>query len=171
VYLREISDSREFTIKADDPATQSVETVDVLTDIETGSMIGQWRAANSNVLADLLLEDSARVTALVSSAVEEGFRRAGYKVVSADSAKSENAIAVDAQVLRFWTYQTGSWTFRFTFEIEVELTGEVANLESGRRIETSTFLRSAVAGRPQSFGNTIDLGMEKFMETLASELQ
>ena len=171
VYVREISDDRDFAIKAAEPATESVQTVDELTEIETGSMIGQWRTASSQVLADLLLEDSNRVTTFVSSAVEEGFRRAGYKVVSADSAASENAVAVDGHIRRFWTYQTGSWTFRFTFEIEVELTGDVADLEEGRRIETSEFLRSAVAGSPKSFGNTINLGMEKFMKTLADELR
>jgi hypothetical protein len=171
VYVREISDNRDFAIKAEEPATESVETVDVLAEIETGSMIGQWRTASGDVVADLLLEDSNRVTELVSRAVEEGFRRAGYRVVSVDRAQSENAVAVDGRILRFWTYQTGSWTFRFTFEIEVELTGDVADLGGGRRIETSEFLRSAVAGRPKSFGNTIDLGMEKFMETLADELR
>jgi hypothetical protein len=171
VYLREISDSREFTTSANLPSTQSVVTVDDLDDIEIGSVIGQWRTSSSDVLADLLLEDSNRVTTLVGSAIEEGFRRADYEVVSADRAVSENAIAIDGQIHRFWTYQTGSWTFRFTFEIEVELQGDVADLEEGRLIETSEFLRSAVAGRPASFGNTIDLGMEKFIEALASELR
>ncbi len=171
VYVRDISDNREFAIKAGAPATQSVETVNALTDIETGSMVGQWRTASSDVMADLLLVDSNPVTELVSDAIEEGFRRAGYKVVSDDRAQSENAVAVDGRIHRFWTYQTGSWTFRFTFEIEVELTGDVSGLDGGRRIEASEFLKSAVAGRPQSFGNTIDVGMEKFIETLANELR
>ena len=171
VYVRDISDNREFTVKAQTPATQSVETVDVLTDIETGSMIGQWRTASSEVMADLLLEDGQLVTELVRGSIEEGLRRAGYKVVSGDSARNENAAAIDGRILRFWTYQTGSWTFTFTFEIEVELSGVVPGLEGGRRIATSEYLKSAVAGRPQSFSNTIDVGMEKFMETLANEIR
>ena len=171
VYLRNISDDREFSIKSATPVTQSVETVDALADIETGSVIGQWRTANTVVLADLLLEDANQVSALVSSAVEEAFRRAGYKVVSADRAESESAVPIDGQIHRFWAYQTGSWTFRFTFEIDIGLQADVAGLEDGRRIESSEFLRSAVASSPNSFANTINLGVEKFIEALADQLR
>jgi hypothetical protein len=170
IYIAKVTDERVFKLNSATPSDPSLVTVQQLTAAKTDSAVAQIRSADATVFRDLFLKDKT-VADTVKEALEESFRRAGFPVVKAPAeAKDARAIPVDVKINRFWAYNTGSWTFLFTFDIEVTVTADTAVLSAGKKISQTVSLKSAVAAGPGSFENTINKGMEMFVNKAVVEL-
>src|SRR5206468_395365 len=94
------------------------------------------------------LKDGKTAAALIKDATTDAFARAGYRVVESASAPTD--IPVDVDILQFWAYNTGSWTFKFTAVIEAQLRSDVP------AIAPDNHLRTTVSDQPPAIIEVMD---------------
>lgn len=166
VHIINITDSREFVPSNDNPTLPQLATVKDIGPVIASTATAQLRNVLGNVLLDIFTEK--KITDIVKSAIEESFERAGYNV----SNSATNAIPIDVNITRFWSYNTGGiWMFHFHFDISVEITGNLSVLKEQQRYSSNIKLASAFGASPRSFNNTISKGMDKFIRDLATKLE
>jgi hypothetical protein len=176
VVLAEVRDARAFIDSeqaGDDAASDQLATGGVGDPAITQRAFGQMRSAGLDPLYDLLLPPGRTVSELTREALEAGFHRAGVRVLAPGDPGAEGAAHVDAEIVRFWVWNHGSWTFTLTFDAEVALQGARAPFPfpEGRVVTGAVDLRSAVAARPQSFVNTTTKGLDDFIADLEAALR
>ncbi|HED18252.1 MAG TPA: hypothetical protein ENI74_01975 [Gammaproteobacteria bacterium] len=165
VNIRNVTDSREFIPSGDNPDLPQLATAEKIDPVVISTATAQVRNAFGDVIYDLFTEK--KIIAIVKSAIEESFRRAGYTVSNA----ATNATPVDVNIIRFWAYNTGGLvTFQFYFDISVEMTGDLPVLRKQKKYYSSIKLKSAFGAGSRSFENTINKGMDKFIRELAAQL-
>jgi hypothetical protein len=173
ILVTEIVDSREFLVSdpigggasphqlaaggAEDPAI-------------TARAIAQIRDARGRPRIDLLLPEGRSVADLTRQALANGFRSAGFRVLAPNDPEAATATPIRAEILRFWSWNTGSWTFTFHFEADIVLRGALAPFEPERKVEGRTTLHSAVGATPGAFSNTTTKGLEDFAAKLADAI-
>jgi len=166
VNIRNVSDSRKVVLSGENPAIPQLATIKEITPVSTSTIVAQIRNAWGNVVADIFTEK--KVAIIVKNAIEESFKRAGYNV----SNSAENSIPVDVIVNQFWAYNTDNfWSFIFHFDINVEIIGNLAVLQKQQTFSSNIQLRSVLAAAPQSYENTINRGMDKFIRELVIQLK
>jgi len=95
---------------------------------------------------------------------------AGFVVVEAGE-DVPGAIPVNAEILRFWSWNTGYWTFAFHFVTDVSIQAGVPSFEKARTVSGSMLLRSAVMAGEHSFINTTTKGLDNFVMNLQMDLE
>ena len=75
-----------------------------------------------------------------------------------------------AEILRFWSWNAGSWTVTFQFECIVSITTAVDPFQGGKDVRGEVTLHSAVAASERSFRNTTTKGLADFSENVRAEL-
>jgi uncharacterized lipoprotein YajG len=168
VYIRVVNDLRQFTLNASVPQAPSLSSVTALDPKQTATAVAQIRTAAGTVFADVFLKDGKTAAALIKDATADAFSRAGYRVVESASAPTD--IPVDVDILQFWAYNTGSWTFKFTAVIETQIRSDVPAIAPDNKISNTLSLQSAVAASPTSFRNTVTKALEKYTQDLSAEL-
>ena len=88
-----------------------------------------------------------------------------------DSASAPTDIPVDVDIVQFWAYNTGSWTFKFTAVIETQLRADPPAVVPDNNVSSTLSLQSAVAASPTSFRNTVAKALEKYTQDLSEELK
>jgi len=166
VNLRNISDSRDVVLSGENPAIPQLATIKKITPASTSKIVAQIRTLSGNVHSDIFTEK--KVATIVKNAIEESFKRAGYNV----SNSTENSIPIDVIINQFWAYNTDNfWTFKFHFDISVEIIGDLPVLHKQQTFSSNIQLKSAWAAAPRSYENTINKGMDKFIRELAVQLK
>jgi len=166
VNIRNVTDSREFIPSGDNPDLPQLATVEKIDPVVISTATAQIRNSFGDVNYDIFTEK--KIITIVKSAIEESFRRAGYTV----SNTTTNATPVDVSIIRFWAYNTvGFSTFKFYFDVSVEMTGDLPVLQKQKKYYSSIQLKSVVGGGSRSFKNTINKGMDKFIRELAAQLE
>ena len=165
INIKTVTDSRSFVFNGDDPSIPQLATVKKITPNITTTAVAQVRNLAGTTVMDIFTE--RKVVVIVKEAVEESFKRAGYTIT--DSAT--DATPVDVNIVRFWAYNTGSWVFKFDFNITVELSGDLPVIKNKKTFSTDITLSSGFAAGPHSFRNTISKGMDKFIRELTPQLE
>ena len=150
VYIRAVNDLRKFALNSSVPASPSLSTATQLDPGQTATAVAQIRTAAGTV------------------ATADAFSRAGYRVVESLTAPTD--IGVDVDVLEFWAYNTGSWTFKFTAVINTRIQADAPSIAPDNNVTSTLSLQSAVAASPGSFRNTVNKALEKYTEELSAEL-
>jgi uncharacterized lipoprotein YajG len=150
VYIRAVNDLRKFALNSSVPASPSLSTATQLDPGQTATAVAQTR------------------TAAGTDATADAFSRAGYRVVESLTAPTD--IGVDVDVLEFWAYNTGSWTFKFTAVINTRIQADAPSIAPDNNVTSTLSLQSAVAASPGSFRNTVNKALEKYTEELSAEL-
>jgi uncharacterized lipoprotein YajG len=168
VYIRMVNDLRKFVLNSPVPETPALASATALDPKQTATAVAQIRTAAGTVFADVFLKDGKTAAILIKDATADAFSRAGYRVVESASAPTD--IPIDVDLLQFWAYNTGSWTFKFTAVIETHIRAEAPAIAPEKNITSSLSLQSAVAATPTSFRNTITKALEKYTQDLSAEL-
>ena len=87
-----------------------------------------------------------------------------------ESVTAPTDIGIDVDILRFWAYNTGAWTFRFTAIIDTRVRADAPRVAPDNNVTSTLSLQSAVAATPGSFRNTLTKALEKYTEELSAEL-
>ena len=173
VVIAEVRDSRTFVAsdpKAKDAAPQQLVTGGSEDPLITARAIAQIRDASARPFVDVLLPEGRTAMDLVRDALANGFRLAGIRVLAPDDPDAATAVPISAEIVRFWSWNTGSWTFTFHFEADVKVRGAFAPFDPERLVEGRTTLHSAVAAGPGSFLNTTTKGLENFTSQVADAI-
>lgn len=168
VSINEVVDRRSFSPVSEDRTVPQLVTEGLDDPAITARSVGLFWTAGGDAFWDLLLPEDRPVTSLVTETLENAFRDAGFTVVEPGA---NGAIPVTAEILRFWTWNTGSWTFQFHFATEIRIRGQVPPFETGETVNGNVMLRSAIGGSGKSYINTITKGLENFTENFNSRIR
>jgi hypothetical protein len=170
VLIVEVKDSRKFVESASvplDPAPQQLVAGGSEDPAITARAFGHLRDASKKPRIDVLLPEGRTVMDLTREALANGFRLAGLRVLAPGDPGAGEAIPISAEILRFWSWNTGSWTFTFHFEADVIVRGALPPFDPERRVEGRTTLHSAVGAGSGSYVNTTTKGLADFADKLA----
>ena len=173
VVIGEVRDRREFLASeplGDGASPQQLVAGGADDPAIVARAVAQIRDARKRPRIDVLLPEGGSVSELVRAALANGFRLAGFRVLAADDPNAASATPISAEIERFWSWNSGSWTFTFHFEADVLVRGAVAPFDPERKVQGRATLHSAVAATPASFLNTATKGLEDFANQVADAL-
>jgi hypothetical protein len=79
-------------------------------------------------MGDVLLPEGKTVADAVNKAISNGFKQAGYRVLEPGDAEYDSADAVDADLIKFWSwFEPGFWQVTVHNQSEVTLKGNELN--------------------------------------------
>lgn len=124
VKIVTVTDGRYFDPAPPNPDTPSLAKEDIGNAALKARAIGRKRNGYGMALGDVVLPEGTTVSVVVRTAVANGFKQAGYRVVEAGDPDYDKAAPVDVRVDKYWCWvQMGFWALKVHNASEVELTG------------------------------------------------
>lgn len=171
VVIRNVRDARTFVSFDEDRSKPQLVTNGLDDPTITARTLGQFTTAGGERLWDFLLpEDGKTVEDLVREALTRAFTLAGITVVEPGE-HTDEAIPVDAEIITFWSWNTGKWTFKFHFLSEIAIQGEIPPFENGETVSGSIWKVSVISGGSRSYINTITEGLEDLVQNAQSRIE
>jgi hypothetical protein len=127
----EVTDSRHFENKPEDPSTPSVHgDVNALTADERSRFIGRQRNTYGHAMGDVVLPEGRTVQTKIVEILSEGLRRRGYAIVVPEPGSGR--VSVDVQ--DFWSWMTPgfialSFEARIGCKVTIEANGKRATFQ------------------------------------------
>lgn len=173
VVIAEVRDSRRFADNesvAKDAASQQLAAGDADDPSVTARALGQARHPTGMLAAEYLLPAGRTVADLTRDALANGFRLAGIRVLASNDPVAPEAIPIDAEVVRFWFWNTGSWVFTIHFEADVLVRGALRPFDLERIVEGRATLQDPFAVGSSQFTNVMAKGLENLTEQVARSI-
>lgn len=137
VRIEKIEDVRRFEAAPKTPDIPSLPADDFLNSSLTSRAIGRKRGGFGLALGDVLLPEGQTVSLLVGDALTQGFRRAGYRVLTAGDAGYEQATPVTARINEFWSwFNPGFAQVTIKNRAAIDLAGPLPPLKGGATIRS-----------------------------------
>ncbi len=137
VKITSIEDARIFELAPKDPSTPSLENGEIGNRAITSRAIARKRGGFGKALGDILLPEGQTVAAAMSTSIENGFRKAGYRVLRPGDTGYEQATSVDARIRQYWSwFEPGFWAVTVHCRAEVDLKGGLPGLGGDLTIPT-----------------------------------
>ncbi len=171
VHIAPVEDRRTFEVSGSDPVPHQMATQGVEDPATRARAIAQIRTAGARPYADLLLPEGQSAASLTRDALAQAFRDAKFAVLKPNDPGFASSIPVNAAVLRFWSWNTGSWTFTFQFETVVLITADIPPFEPGEEVRGYVRLHSAMGASERSFRNTTNKGLDEFVANVSARLE
>jgi hypothetical protein len=137
--------------------------------IRARSIAQLW--GGNRAVVDFLLPEGQSAALLIRNSLAQAFRGAGFIVLESNDPRFAASIPVSAEILRFWSWMTGTWTFTFQFETVVMITADIPPFEPGEEVRGYAKLRSAVSASERSFRNTTNKGLDDFVAKVRARLE
>jgi hypothetical protein len=122
-------------------------------------------------VVDYLLPEGQSAASLTRDSLAQAFRGAEFVVLEPNDPGFATSIPVNAEILRFWSWMSGSWTFTFEFEAVVLITADIPPFEPGEEVRGYARLHSAVSASERSFRNTTNKGLDDFVAKVRARLE
>jgi hypothetical protein len=168
VVITEVVDARTFGPTNPDRSQPQLITGGEHDPSVTARSLGQFTTAGGAPFWDFLLPANRTVADLVREALESAFHEAGIAVVHSPE---DGAIPITAEIIHFWSWNTGSWTFKFHFLADVNIMGQLSPFEAGETVQGTVMLQSAVAGSARGYVNTNTKGIQNFVENVRERIR
>jgi hypothetical protein len=122
-------------------------------------------------MGDILLPEGHTVEQLVGTALTRGLRGAGYRVLLQGQEGYEQAVPLEADIRRFWTWiSPGFWALHLEFEARIQVTGPVEPFV--RSEEYKGYVRLATqAATTRAWLNTVNKGLENLDDDIRTRLR
>ena len=104
VKIVRVTDRRTFQLKPSDPSTPSLKDGQIDNPAITSRAIARKRSGYGKAMGDILLPEGHTVEQLVGTALTRGLRGAGYRVLLQGQEGYEQAVPLEADIRRFWTW-------------------------------------------------------------------
>ena len=137
VRINQVDDMRHFDSSPPEADMSSLSESDVHNVALTSRAIARKRNGYGMALGDVLLPEGETVAKLISGAVSQGFRRAGYRVLTKDDPGYDQAVPVNARINEFWSWaRPGFGSITIYNRADVTLVGELPALSGGPTVRT-----------------------------------
>lgn len=137
VRIEKIEDIRRFEAAPKTPDIPSLPADDLLNSSLTSRAIARKRNGFGLALGDVLLPEGQTVSRLVGDALAQGFRRAGYRVLTTGEAGYEQAAPVTARINEFWSwFNPGFAQVTIKNRAAIDLAGPLPPLKDGVTIRS-----------------------------------
>lgn len=170
VVIENVKDTRTFVSFNEDRSRPQLVTSGHDDAEITARTLGQFTTAGGDRHWDFLISGGSTVEDLVREALTRGFTLAGITVVKPGD-RTDEAIPVSAEIIHFWSWNTGKWAFNFHFLSDVTIQGNIPPFETGETINGSIRLKSVIAGSSKSYINVVTKGLENFVQNLSSRIE
>jgi len=137
VRIDHVDDMRHFSSSPREADMPSLSESDVHDVALTSRAIARKRNGYGMALGDVLLPEGQTVSKLIANAVSQGFRRAGYRVLTKDDPNYAQAVPVNARINEFWSWdRPGFGKVTVYNRADVTLVGELPALSGGPTVRT-----------------------------------
>jgi len=170
VHIALVEDRRAFEVSRADPVPHQLVTEGVEDPAIRARSIAQLWGGNRAVV-DFLLPEGQSAALLIRNSLAQAFRGAGFIVLESNDPGFAASTPVNAEILRFWSWMTGTWTFTFEFETVVMITADIPPFEQDEEVRGYARLHSVVSASERSFRNTTNKGLDDFVEKVSARLE
>lgn len=171
VQIIRVTDGRIFQSDPSDPSTPSIKDGEIHNISITSRAVARKRGGFGNAWGDVVLPENRLVAQLLESAIARAFQEAGYRVVGKDDPQSSNALPVEADIDRFWSWMTpGFWAIALECKTRIRIKAPVAPFQSGEYVEgyaRDTFQ----AATEENWQEILNKGIDDFIRNLRGRLQ
>jgi hypothetical protein len=169
--IRSVEDARAWQHVPGSTQVQSLRGIDAGDRALTARVIGRARGVSGGLMENVLLAEGTTVAELVTRAVTNGFRAAGYRLLDPGQPGSEAAQPVDLLIRHFWVrMETARPGAAWTFRTEVWLRAPLAPFAAGAWACGDAFL-SRGGPSPGVWARAATLGLEDLTEKLDERLR
>ena len=171
VKIVRVTDRRTFQLKPSDPSTPSLKDGQIDNPAITSRAIARKRSGYGKAMGDILLPEGHTVEQLVGTALTRGLRGAGYRVLLQGQEGYEQAVPLEADIRRFWTWiSPGFWALHLEFEARIQVSGPVEPFV--RSEEYRGYVRLATqAATTRAWLNTVNKGLESLDNDIQTRLR
>ncbi len=138
----------------------------------SGGQRSSTKVSPDNADRGVLLSTQSDVRALASTAVAQGLRRKGYRVIDGAEAAAADAIPIEIDIREFWGWFEEDTARRSMYlRTRLVLTSAHPAFENGRVIESLTRLNTGSrfpTGR--NWRNTLIVGFERLIDRVARDV-
>ncbi len=139
VKIVEVQDKRTFLLDPRFPDIPSLKDGAITDRTLTARAIARKRGSFGAAAGDVLLPEGDSVANHVRAALADGFRQAGYRVLSPGDAGYDAATPVNAQIVQYWTWlDIGAWVLSLQCESEIQIDTALPALKGTPKIVTTT---------------------------------
>jgi hypothetical protein len=139
VRIMKVEDQRVFRLEPDKPYLPSLSDNAIQDNAVTSRAIARKRNTYGKALGDVLLPEKQTVAGLTQTAIEQGFREAGYRVLKPGQPGYDDALPVTATINQFWAWMTpGFWAISLEQTSEVVVKAPIKSFEGGATINAQT---------------------------------
>lgn len=171
VRIEKIEDQRTFEIAPSSPDIPSLSDDNIADKATTTRAIARKRNGYGKAMGDVLLPEQQTVAGLVQTAIEQGFREAGYRVVSKGDPGYDSALPVSASVRQFWAWMNpGFWAIALEQRSEIVVRAPLKPLENGATVNGHVRESMQFAGEG-AWNDIVTKGLADLVRNLKSQLE
>jgi hypothetical protein len=166
-----VRDARRFESKPRQADVPSLADPDVRDPALTARALGRKRGSFGKARGDYMLPAGETVASLVRAHVTAAVARAGGMVVEARDARFPQAIPLEVEITRFWSWlRPGAWQVEVEFDAALRIRAPLPGLEAGKAIAAHSELRRGSMTDARWIG-VLREGTAQLGEQLAQELK
>lgn len=134
VKIVSVDDQRVFKVDPKTPHEPSLKDDDIANKSVTSRAIGRKRSGFGAALGDVLLPEGDSVSARVGAALADGFRQAGYRVLTSGDAGYDQAVPVTAIIKQYWSWEEIGLALKLNCRAEIKLDSALPALTPSQTI-------------------------------------
>lgn len=134
VKIVSVDDQRVFKVDPKTPHEPSLKDDDIANKDVTSRAIGRKRNGWGEALGDVLLPKGDSVSARVGAALADGFRQAGYRVLTSGDAGYDQAVPVTAIIKQYWSWEEIGLALKLNCRAEIKLDSALPALTPSQTI-------------------------------------
>lgn len=170
VRIEKVEDQRVFLIAPGTPDVPSLSDDAIQDKATTARAIARKRNTYGKALGDVLLPEQQTVSGLTQTAIEQGFREAGYRVISKGQPGYDEAIPVSANIKQFWAWMNpGFWAISLEQRSEIVVKAPIKQFETGATINAQAKESMQFAGE-DAWNEIVTKGLADLIRSLKTKL-
>jgi hypothetical protein len=134
VKIVSVADQRAFKIDPKTPQEPSLKDDNITDKAITSRAIGRKRGGFGLALGDVLLPEGDSVSAHVATALTNGFRQAGYRVLATGDAGYDQATPIQVVIKQYWSWLEVAMSGNLNWRAEIELDSTLPALAPSQTI-------------------------------------
>ena len=123
VYIRTVSDNREFQIRPSSPDIPSFGSKkDIGNPMIKCRAIGRQRNGYGKAMRNIFLDENQKIEGVIYEAVKSSLYSLGYEVTDSKDQAKPDALVMDITIDKFWSWvNIGAWTLRIDTHIKTTI--------------------------------------------------
>ena len=134
VKIVSVDDQRVFAVAPQTPDIPSLKDNNITDKAITARAIGRKRSGWGGAVGDVLLPEGDSVSAHIATALTNGFRQAGYRVLSSGDAGYDQATPVKAVIKQYWSWLEVGFVVELDCRAEIQLDSPLPALAPSKTV-------------------------------------
>ena len=171
VVISSVEDQRQFEVNPKNPFTPSLDPSDQEAVQLKDRLIGRKRNGFGKALGSILLPENETLSSWFQKITTEGFRLAGYRVLTPTDSGFDTAEKVNVSITKYWAwFNPGFWSVTAANESEIKISGNIAPFKDGMTISSQTEGPGNAAITDKDWTFVTNQGAKDLVKEIATQL-